>query len=131
MYDLRDNITVWGGVSFNKFKKVLNVQKHCLRIFFSVPKKRIYHLDKFRTSARRRPVNEQVFGQEFFDLDHSKPLFYQHGILTVGNQYNYHITLSTFKILLYPNISLFLLYIVPGKRNIAALSKCVRNLYLY
>ena len=98
-------ITVWGGVSHNKLKKVFNAQKHCLRILFG---DREAYLDKFKTTARCRPRNEQYLGQEFFELEHSKPLFNQHDILTVYSQYNYHILLTTSKILkLHVPISLY------------------------
>ena len=89
-------ITVWGGVSQNKLKKVFNAQKHCLRILFG---DREAYLAKFKTSARCRPRSEQLLGQEFYELEHSKPLFNQHNILTVFNQYNYHMLLTTSKIL--------------------------------
>jgi hypothetical protein len=48
-------ITVWGGVSHIKLKKVFNAQKHCLRILFD---DREAYLDKFKTTARCRPRNE-------------------------------------------------------------------------
>ena len=98
-------VTVWGGVSESKLKKVFNAQKHCLRILFG---DREAYLAKFNTTARCRPRDEQLLGQEFFELEHSKPLFNKHDILTVYNQYNYHILLTTSKILkLHAPISLY------------------------
>ncbi len=67
-------ISVWGGVSKQKLSKVFNAQKHCLRILFG--DKEAY-LDKFKTSVRTRPVQDQILGQKCFELEHSKPLFNQ------------------------------------------------------
>ena len=122
-------ITVWGGVSINKLKKVLNSQKHCLRIFLG--DKEAY-LKKFRTSARCRPANEQVLQQEFFELEHSKPLFNQHGILTLYNQYSYHITLSTFKLLkLHIPISLYSYFTLSCRRETLLLYPNVSEIYIF
>ncbi len=89
-------ISVWGGVSKQKLAKVFNAQKHCLRILFGDKEG---YLDKFKTSVRTRPVQDQTLGQEFFKLEHSKPIFNQRDILTVYNLYNYHMILITFKLL--------------------------------
>ncbi len=89
-------ISVWGGVSKQKLAKVFNAQKHCLRILFG--DKEAY-LDKFKTSVRTRPKQEQILGQEFYELEHSKPLFNKQGIMTVYNLYNYHVLQMTFKLL--------------------------------
>ncbi len=80
-------ISVWGGVPKQKLAKVFNAQKHCLRILFG--DKEAY-FDKFKTSVRTRPLEEQILGQEFYELEHSKPLFNERGIMTVYNLYNYH-----------------------------------------
>ena len=89
-------ISVWGGVSKQKLAKVFNAQKHCLRILFG--DKEAY-LEKFKTSVRTRPMQEQILGQEFYELEHSKPLFNEQDILTLYNLYNYHMLQITFKIL--------------------------------
>ncbi len=108
-------ISVWGGVSSNKLVKVFNAQKHCLRILFG---DREAYLDKFKTSARSRSTGEQILGHEFYELEHSKPLFNQLGILNVYNQYNYHTLLATFKILkLHVPISLFFLFTISDRKE--------------
>ncbi len=89
-------ISVWGGVAKHKLAKVFNAQKHCLRILFG--DKEAY-FDKFKTSVRTRPLLEQILGQEFYELEHSKPLFNKRDILTVYNLYNYHMLQITFKLL--------------------------------
>ena len=108
-------ISVWGGVSSNKLVKVFNSQKHCLRILFG--DKEAY-LDKFKTSVRSRPISEQILGHEFYELEHSKPLFNKLGILNAYNQYNYHMLLITFKILkLRIPISLFSCFTISDRKE--------------
>ena len=59
------------------------------------------YLEKFRTCARTRPLENQKLTSEFFTKEHSKPLFTKHGILTLQNLYFYHCANETFKILKY------------------------------
>ena len=68
--------------------------------------------EKFKTSLRTRPVQEQILGREFYELEHSKPLFNQQDILKVFNSYNYHVLLITFKLLKLksPDVSLIIFY---------------------
>ena len=89
-------ITVWGGAS----KKILNplttIQKKCIRILFVDNSS---YLDKFKTCARSRPLNDQILGVPFYIQEHTKPLFKENNILTVRNLYYYHMFLNTYKIL--------------------------------
>ena len=89
-------ITVWGGISTNKMAPVSVAQKHCIRILYG--DKEAY-LDKFKTSARSRPAEAQRLGVEFYQREHTKPLFNNQQILTVCNLYHYHMLLETFKII--------------------------------
>ena len=89
-------ISVWGGSSANNIKKVWTAQKHCVRVLFGDKKA---YLDKFETCSRARPYPLQVLGQEFFALEHSKPLFKNHNILALENLYTYHTFMEVFKIL--------------------------------
>ena len=89
-------ITVWGGVPFKKLKPLFIAQKLCLRIIFGDRKA---YLEKFQTSARARPYLQQKLGQDFYQKEHSKPLFNNNQILTVHNLHKYQTLLSTFKIL--------------------------------
>ncbi len=91
-------ITVWGGVAQTNLEPIFNLQKKCLRILFGDNEA---FKEKFRTSARSRPKDEQTLGVEFFAREESKPLFSGSEILTVFNAYLYHTTLETFKILKY------------------------------
>ena len=89
-------ITVWGGVSANRLKPLLTMQKKCLRILFG---DRPAYLNKFSTCARSRPIENQKLGIEFFTKEHTKPLFRENMILTVKHLYYYHVTLSVYKVL--------------------------------
>ena len=89
-------ITVWGGVSTSKLKSVFTAQKHSMRIMFG--DKEAY-LEKHRTAARTRSFDDQKLGPDFFEKEHTKPLFNVNKILTVHNLYNYHMLLSISMIL--------------------------------
>ena len=89
-------ITVWGGVSQVKLRPLFVAQKHCIRILFG--DKQAY-LDKFKTSARARPIESQKLGQEFYQKERTKPLFNDHSLLTVQNIYNCQVLNTTCKIL--------------------------------
>jgi hypothetical protein len=51
------------------------------------------------TCARTRPYNAQALGNDFFQLEHCKPLFKEHNILAFKNLYTYHTFMEVFKIL--------------------------------
>ena len=89
-------ITVWGGVSEAKLEPLFKAQKKCIRIMFG---DRDAYLDKFKTSARTRSLNNQRLGQEFFQKEHTKPLFNKHSIMNIHNLYLYHCINDTFSIL--------------------------------
>ena len=89
-------ITVWGGVSNNKLLPLFRVQKKCMRILFGDKKA---YLAKLETCVRTRPHDCQLLGAEFYEKEHSKPLFNSKNILTVHNLYIYHCTLEVYKVL--------------------------------
>ena len=88
--DLSYGITVWGGISISKLKSVSTAQKHCIRIMFGDNEA---YLEKHRTAARTRDIDTQKLGPQFFEKEHTKPLFNNNEILTVHNLYNYHVLL--------------------------------------
>ena len=51
------------------------------------------------TCARARQFKDQALGTAFFQLEHCKPLFKEHDILTFKNLYSYHTFMEVFKIL--------------------------------
>ena len=110
-------ITVWGGVSNNKLEPLFKLQKKCMRILFG--DKEAY-LNKFKTCARSRPLDNQILGQEFYSREHpehTKPLFNQHGIMNVRNLHIYHCSNEILKILKFRTpYSLFELFEL-SKRN--------------
>jgi hypothetical protein len=71
-------------------------QKKCIRIIFGDTEA---FLEKFRTCARVREFGNQTLGQEFFEREHTKPVFSEQKLLTVHNLYRYHCVLECFKIL--------------------------------
>ena len=89
-------ITVWGGVSNIKLRPLFVAQKHCIRILFG--NKEMY-LEKFKTCTRSRPYPLQKLGQEFYEKEHTKPLFNVNQIMTVYNLYIYQMLNCTYKIL--------------------------------
>ena len=80
-------ITVWGEVSNNKIEPLFKKQKKCLRILFG--DKEAY-LNKFKTCARARGIENQYLGQEFYRRENSKPLFKKNNIMNVCNLFIYH-----------------------------------------
>ena len=91
-------ISVWGGVGANKLNPLFLAQKKCIRIIFGDTEA---YLEKFRTCARTREYGSQKLGVEFYEREHSKPLFVTHGLLCIQNLYRYHCILETYKILKY------------------------------
>ena len=76
------------------------------------------YLEKFRTCARSRCVEEQKLGSEFYSREHSKPLFTDNSILTVHNLYKYHTVLLIFKILKFRTpISLYSCFNVSRRKD--------------
>ena len=57
-----------------------------------------YH-NKFNTADRVRPRELQKLGAEFYELEHSKPLFNKNNLLTVHHLYKYCCLLEMFKII--------------------------------
>ena len=89
-------ISVWGGASSYITTKIWTAQKHCLRVLFG--DKQAY-LDKFKTCAKTRPFPHQTLDSDFFQLEHTKPLFKKYEILAMENLYTYHTFMEAFKIL--------------------------------
>ena len=69
---LNYGISVWSGSPKAKLLLLFKAQKKVTRVIFG---DRAKYLDKFKTCARVRPLNEQRLTTEFFIKGHSKPLF--------------------------------------------------------
>ena len=89
-------ITIWGHVSTARLEKLFIMQKKCIRILFGDNEA---YKDKFRTCARVRPLGKQVLDSEFYRLEHTKPLFNKHKILTIHNLFYYHTAITIYKII--------------------------------
>ena len=108
-------ISVWGNVHHRKLKPIFIAQKYCMRIMFGDTEA---YLEKQKTAARVRPKCSQKLGPEFYELEHTKPLFNSNGLLTVHNLYNYHALLSIGKLLKFHTpISLFNLFSLSKRRQ--------------
>ena len=88
-------ISVWGGVSYRKLEPIFITQKKCVRIIFGDNEA---YANKFKTAVRARPLGFQKLGAEFYEQEHSKPLFNENSLLTVHHLYKYHCLLEMFKI---------------------------------
>ena len=89
-------VSVWGGIGTNKLNPLFLTQKKCLRVMFGDTEA---FLDKFRTCARTREYGSQILGVEFFEREHTKPLFVNNELLCIQNLYRYHCIIETFKII--------------------------------
>ena len=58
-------ISVWGGLSKNRFQPLFVTQKKCIRILFG---DNDAYKEKFCTCARARPFGEQKLGSEFYNF---------------------------------------------------------------
>ena len=90
------------------------IQKKAIRILFGDA---IAFKNKFMTSARTRPREDQILGQSFYIREHTKPLFKQHEILSVQNLCTYHTFMEVYKILKHQTpISMFSLYELSNRK---------------
>ena len=126
---LRYGITVWGGVSHNKLLPLFRIQKKCLRILFG---DRESYLGKFQTCARSRPCGNQILGDEFYEKEHSKPLFNKHEILTIHNLYMYHCITEVYKTLKFKTpLPIYKLFNLSNRKEILLLTSFPNHHFVY
>ena len=90
-------ISVWGvAIKEKSDDKLFIAQKHCIRILFGDLDT---YLDKQSTCARARPFNYQKLGVEYYQKEHTKPIFGKLKILTVQGLFKYHCISEIFKII--------------------------------
>ena len=97
--DLTYGISCWGATSPSKLQKLFNIQKRCMRILFG----EIISFDDpgfYETCARTRTYTEHKAAKDF-TLEHTKPLFNKHDLLTLQNLYVQHTLCQLFKVLKY------------------------------
>ena len=122
-------ITVWGGVSKNTLNPLITIQKKCIRILFG---DKSSYLDKFKTCARTRPIDNQTLGTGFYIKEHTKPIFKQNMILTVQNLYYYHMALNTYKILnSRVPISLYSMFTLSKRKETLLITPFPSNNFVY
>ena len=90
-------ISCWGGISSYKVQKLFAIQKRCIRLLFG-KELSFDHSEYYETCARVRSYGEHM-AEKNFCLEHTKPLFNQHNLLTLHNLYVLHTVLYLFKII--------------------------------
>ena len=102
-------ISAWGGAASTKLTKLFSIQKRCMRILFG-EKLSFDHAEYYETCARAKTYKEHMTPKNYI-LEHTKPLFNKHKLLTIHNLYNMTIFMETFKILKkHTPISIFSLF---------------------
>ena len=90
-------ISVWGVALKDKANdKLFVTQKHCIRILFGDYEA---YLNKLSTCARARPYGLQKLGTNFYQKEHTKPLFNNLKLLSVQNLFKYYCISEIFKIM--------------------------------
>ena len=90
-------ISSWGAIPHSKLQGVFAIQKRCIRLLFGVNYS-FDHAGYYETCARSRTYQEHM-SQKNYILEHTKPLFNKHNILSIFNLFTYHTFLDIFKIL--------------------------------
>jgi hypothetical protein len=90
-------ISVFGRAPKYMLEKLFITQKKCVRVLFGDYEA---YVNKFKTSARTRGIENQRLDASHYIKEHTKPLFCKHELLASYNIYNYHTCIETAKILL-------------------------------
>ena len=111
-------ISVWGGISKTHLQKLFRLQKKCLRILFGDSRT---HRENFETITTDPLQHNETLNNpnngDFYQKEHTKPLFNKHEILTIQNAFTYHSCIEIFKILKYRNpMSMYKLF-TPSRRD--------------
>ena len=90
-------INCWAGIKQYKINPLFCIQKRCIRLLFGTQP--TYDNSSFyETCARVRTYQENT-SEKDYSLEHTKPLFNHHDILTIHHLYTYHAFLDLYKIL--------------------------------
>ena len=102
-------ISCWGGAPSSKLQKIFAIQKRCVRLLFG-KEFSFDHPEFYQTCARTRTFDENMAPKNYC-LEHTKPLFNEHEILSLDNLYIFHTFMELFKILKFRSpISLYELF---------------------
>ena len=92
-------ISCWGGAYPSKLQKLFAIQKRCIRILFGeIPS--FDHVEFYETCARVRTYEDHMAAKNFV-LEHTKPLFNKHGLLTLQNLHIMRTLTEFFKVMKY------------------------------
>ena len=99
-------ISAWGSAPSYKLKKIFSIQKRCMRLLFG-KQLNFDHAEYYKTCARTRSIDEYLAPRNYV-LEHTKPLFTEHKLLTVYNLHKIFLLNEIYKIRKYRYpISLF------------------------
>ncbi len=80
-------ISSWGAVPSAKLQSLFAIQKRCIRLLFGMEYS-FDHAGYYETCARVRTYEDHM-SKKNYCLEHTKPLFNKHGILSLPNLYIY------------------------------------------
>ncbi len=89
-------ISSWGAIPISKLQGVFAIQKRCIRLLFGMEYS-FDHAGYYETCARVRTYEDHM-SKKNYCLEHTKPLFNKHNILSLPNLYVYHTFIELFKI---------------------------------
>ena len=103
-------ISCWGGIYPSKLQKLFTIQKRCMRILFGeIPS--FDHAEFYETCARVHFTyvrGKKHNAEKNHALEHTKPLFNKHGLLTLKNLHILRTTTELFKAMKYQSpVSIF------------------------
>ena len=89
-------ISCWGGIPRYRLESLFSIQKRCVRLLFG---KRFSfdHEEYYETCARVRTY-EQHMAKKDYRLEHTKPIFNEHNILSLHHLHIQHTFMELFKI---------------------------------
>ena len=91
------DISALGGIPHYKLEKLFVIQKRCIRLLFG-RKLSFDHGELYKTCARSRTYQEHTSPHNFC-LQHTKPLFTEHKLLTLHSLYYKHKFIEMFEII--------------------------------
>ena len=115
-------ISCWGGVPVSKLQKIFAIQKRCVRIPFG-KEFSFDHPEFYETCARCRTFEENMAPKNYC-LEHTKPIFNEHNILSLNNLHIFHTFMELFKIIKFRTpVSLFELFEVSSRSQLMILPR--------
>ncbi len=89
-------ISSWGAVPSAKLQGLFAIQKRCIRLLFGMEYS-FDHAGYYETCARVRTYQDHM-SKKNYCLEHTKPLFNKHDVLSLPNLYVYHTFIELFKL---------------------------------